>query len=100
MCRWAEQCIKGICSSVSRALLERFHGPRSDNLLNLMQEELRRAGGSRWTTIVPKMSQDVLMLLIPTPSVTLRMGLEHSIPISHVSLVLLIVSSCKACRMT
>ena len=66
------------------ALLLRMKGAMGDILLNVLQEELRRSVGSRWSTVSSEMSKDYLTLLPPVPSVTLRMGLEYGMPLSQV----------------
>ena len=61
-----------------------FVGDKGDGLLNILEEELKRLNNCKWSNIVGKMGQDVLLLLAATPAVSMRMGLEHSLPISQV----------------
>lgn len=94
MCRHVSVCICWILSKLHgayiqavQAVLERANSSKGDNVLSIMQEELRRVNNSKWNNTVNKMSQDVLLLLLPTPAVQLRMGLEHSIPISVMEMI-------------
>ena len=83
ICKMTRDCSRQSALNLKESILD----IDNDILLNMIDDEIGRYKGRKWSTSMPSLLKDSALFFPPTQSNLHQMGVDYNVPVSHMELV-------------